>query len=235
MISNLLEKELRPLYRQLLDEAPDDYCAFCAQWGSSYPCEPNAGIIFVGRATNGWITDSHDINVLFGNGDDAIFNRGDQMVWVKNNEGNCDGYNSRKSPFWRVIKGISSHYYNDDWYNKIAWSDLCKLAPIDEGNPSDKIYYQTLEANRKILATEIRILSPKVVVMLTGDNWAKDYIEYLNGGDIPECTSDKLWNSGCNKAKLYSIKGISYIVSEHPQGKDETSHIDAITSLISEL
>ena len=66
----LLYDELKPLYEQLLEDVsyencpsrPDEICTFCAQWGDKY--EANDGVIFYGRAVNGWGT-NENINSLF--------------------------------------------------------------------------------------------------------------------------------------------------------------------------
>lgn len=59
--------------------------------------------MFVGRATNGWVTDCEDVDVLFGDTEDAIFNHHDEIKWVENLLGNTNGYNTRKSAFWHKV------------------------------------------------------------------------------------------------------------------------------------
>ncbi|MGN1211919.1 MAG: hypothetical protein ACI4TM_09560 [Candidatus Cryptobacteroides sp.] len=112
-----LRRALFPLYKELMEavepfrDDPRGLCPFALQWGPRFPQEERTGILFVGRATNGWVSFSNDPEVLFGDTDETIFNRADQMLWVHNLDGNRNGYNTRSSAFWNVIRGVSSAYY----------------------------------------------------------------------------------------------------------------------------
>lgn len=209
------------------------YCTatFCAQWGSKFPEETHCGILVVGRATNGWITDSQDIDTLFGKSKDAIFNRENQMKWVEDSYGAKNNYNTRRSAFWRVIKQVAERFYPTDWYAHIAWSNLCKVAPSERGNPNESLYYKELGDCQKIFATEINILSPKIVILFTSYDWAKDFLSYINGGLEPNSIEIKKWNNKYN-AIVYRINDVYFIVSEHPQRKKEKPHIECISNLI---
>lgn len=227
----LLRKELKPLYKDLMEAVKPynhDICPFAMQWGEEFPKENNQGILFVGRATNGWVSESDNVEDLFGTTDEAIFDRVDQMKWVERNDNPY--YNSNKSAFWRVIRGVSAVYYTQHELNHVAWSNVAKVAP-PEGNPDDTLYYLQLECSNKILSTEIKILSPKAVVFLTGEGWAKDAIEYLGNGIYPEPVAEKEWGGGFT-AKLYRLDKLGIILTEHPQTKEETTHVDAIKALI---
>ncbi len=229
-----LRTELKPLYKKLLnDNTFDDICSFCVQWGENFPLEKHKGILFVGKAVNSWKNNETDVDVLFGDSDDRIFNRDDQMQWVHDLEGSNDIYNTKKSAFWRVIKQVSSCYFPSKWYSHVAWSNLCKLAPFSKGgNPNDTLYYEQLDSCQKILMKEIEILSPQAVVMLTS-GWEKDFIFFLNDNTEPKSEITIEWYG--YSTKLYRIKGVNYIVSQHPQGKGEDKHVDAIIELISKL
>lgn len=225
----LLRKELKPLYKDLLEvvKPTDELCCFAMQWGEEFPIEKQQGILFVGKAPNGWYP-YDDIEVMFGDSEEAIFNRKDQMKWVEQN--NNPQYNTNKSAFWRVIRKVASVYYPTHELNHVAWSDVAKVAP-DGGNPNDTLYYLQLECCQKILAAEINILSPKVVVFLTGEGWARDFIQYLGNGFFPQKVAEQEWKGGYS-AKLYRLKKIGIILSEHPQGKNECTHVEAIKKLI---
>lgn len=63
-----LRNELKPLYENLLKNMAEfdyDKATFCLQWGENFPLEKHCGVMFVGRATNGWVTDCEDVDVLF--------------------------------------------------------------------------------------------------------------------------------------------------------------------------
>ena len=230
-----LKEVLRPLYENLLkDVSGFDYrkAFFCMQWGRNFPCQPNCGILFVGKATNGWITDAEDINVFFGTGEDRIFDRFDQMQWVENLEHNQSGYNTCNSAFWRVIKKVASYYYPQNWSSYIAWSNVCKAAPFAGGNPNDSLYYAQLEDCQKILKKEIEILSPKYVVFLTGKAWSVDFLRFINDGQETHSFQTEKWDK--YECKTYLIKDVYCILSVHPQGKKETEHSDCIIKLINQ-
>ena len=164
-----LKDSLLPLYDELLKgNSFEDVCTFCLQWGENFPVDKKTGILFVGKAVNGWIHDETDINVLFGETSDRIFARSDQMEWVSRLEGD-EKYNTNKSAFWRVIKRVSQHYYpNEKWYSNVAWSNLCKIAPFKGGNPNDKLYYEQLKSCQKILSKEMTQI---------GDSWRDFAVE----------------------------------------------------------
>ena len=164
-----LKEKLYPLYNSLLETtiSEKEIYTFCMQWGNQFPLEEKSGILFVGKATNGWITNSKNIEILFGETENRIFARDDQMKWVGKLENSIKGYNTRKSAFWRIIKNVSEYKYGkSEWHNKIAWSNLYKLS-FEKGNPDAKLKKSQLENCKKILETEIEILKPKYIVFIT--------------------------------------------------------------------
>ena len=228
---NQLREKLTPIYSRLLENNTyENVCTFCMQWGENFPEKENDGILFVGKAVNGWINDETDIDILFGNSEEKIFNRKDQMEWVHNHEGSENEYNTLKSAFWRVIKKVTLNFYpSENWFSFIAWSNLCKIAPFKGGNPNDGLYYEQLENCQKILAKEIEILAPKYVILLTS-GWEKDFLYFLNGGKETKSIKKVLWNG--YETKLYKINNINYITSQHPQGKPEEEHIETIVEIM---
>ena len=82
---------LKPLYKDLMDHCGafcDEYTeqtgvavvSFAAQWGKFFPQKERDGILFVGRATRGADNDDRDVDKLFDDPDERIFNRLDQMI-----------------------------------------------------------------------------------------------------------------------------------------------------------
>ena len=226
-----LQKSLQPIYQEMLENIEvknRDIYTFCMQWSKEFPREPNEGILFVGKATNGWISNETDIDILFGEHKKQIFNRDDQIEWVLDLEGNKIGYNTRKSAFWRVIKHISKSINGDSKLNKIAWSNLYKIS-YNKGNPSEKLKKMQLKFCKEILKKEIEILSPKYVVFLTS-GWEKEFIKFLNKGIKPNTetiTWDKNYHTSVTK-----IENITYVISVHPQGKKEKKHSKIVVELL---
>ena len=66
-----LKSELSPLYDKLIkdveNEQPAEKAFFCMQWGKNFPNADNDGLMFVGRATNGWQDHDYKASSFFGN------------------------------------------------------------------------------------------------------------------------------------------------------------------------
>ena len=224
-----LKKVLKPLYEELAQVDPEqEYITFCAQWGKKYQKD---GLLFVGRAVNGWITDCRDVELLFKEGDEnQIFAREDQMRWIE------DKNECSVSQFWRVVRAVSQDILGvgDDWYDHIAYSNLYKLAP-DGANPSNSLCKKQENVCYRIFKAEIETLQPKVVVLLAGVGWYYDFLCSLNNNSAPVLldsieipyTEDKNF-----KIETYRIGDVIYIGSLHPQGKPEQPHIEGIIETI---
>lgn len=200
-------------------------------------------MLFIGKATNGWVTNDVDAELLF-NPDYAerIVNRDDEMEWVLNRWGkdgkDADGvkYNTKRSAFWRVIKSVTcateKASKNDDWVQFISWSNLYKVS-LEEGNPPTILKTRQQEACCKILDLELEVLRPKNVIFLTS-GWEKFYLTHIGFQDLKDrphiC---KKWGYAEGfETYCFVYSGINIIVSPHPQGKDEYAHAETICSLL---
>lgn len=232
--------KIRSLYENLLcDNALEEYkektYPFFMQYGKRY-FNTEKRILFVGKATNGWATDSHDIEILFGdkmvNGEDQrIVNCDDQMEWVEKADGTntvYKNYNTNRSSFWRFIKSITKDSINsEDWFNSIAWTNLYKLAP-EEGNPSEKLMNIQYKKCVEILNEEIKLLKPNYLIFLTS-GWENSFIEKIK---IKINNEFKLYD---NYSLIFGEKDNKYYIqSFHPQGKTNTLLTDT-KELILEL
>ena len=88
------------------------------------------------------------------------------------------------SRFFTFIREILTQKYSvdDDWYEHLFYSNLMKIAPIDNkgGKPSNIEYSCQLELCLKLLKLEIASYKPKNVVIVAGYNWATDFLMSLN-------------------------------------------------------
>lgn len=230
-IAEKLLSSLYPIYEDLLNkENLGDICVFCIQWGNNFPSPENKGILYVGKAVNGWITNEKNAKLLFDlSNKDRIFQRSDQIEWVKNLRGTNDIYNTNKSAFWRVISKISESTYSNNWYSDVAWSNLYKLAPWEGGNPNASLRRIQEDHCKNILAKEIEVLSPKFVIMLTS-GWEREFLKHMNDGK--DIKHKEVVNWGNYTSNLYHINNVYYITTQHPQGKKETPHAKAISGFI---
>ena len=230
-----LRTYLIPLYKNLLEKniSEKDVYPFCMQWGKQFPIEEKSGILFIGKATNGWINNSINIEDLFGiQKGKMIFARDDRMTWVENLEKDKK-YNTNKSSFWRTIKRISKKENGkDNWSTKIAWSNLYKLS-FEKGNPDEKLKKNQIEICKKILETEIKVLNPKYIIFLTSE-WEKDFINYLTFDKKRENSKSLNWGKNY-KTFGFTVDYLNYIISVHPQGKNENEHFKKIVEIMKHL
>lgn len=103
------------------------------------------------------------------------------MAWVTERWGATEGYNSRKSPFWRVARkvteGLGICSDDKDWSSHLIWSNLYKVAPADGGNPNESLFNIQFDGCRKLLQQEIRDYCPRYLLFLT-ENPNPDHKHY---------------------------------------------------------
>jgi len=196
------------LARNYTEKDIENLSPFKSQIGGEYPSEAHKGMVFYGRATNGWDEDNHETlkEILTG---------------------------QRYRPFINLIYWVGWTYYGDSYYDKIVWSNICKIAP-DGGNPSGTLWDAQYPHMVKIIKKEIEILSPAVVVLVTGnaasEHWDAPFFEaFPNLHEIESIT----WGleKEC-KATLYSDGNLNVIVTDRPESRPIEEHANAITSLI---
>ena len=217
-----MKEALRPIYeRMLADESisklsEKNYCCMAPVVGNNYPKEPRTGFMFYGRANNGWEAGVDDtFDTIYSTKLDGLHQ------YIRNN----------KSAFLRVAGKVFSEYYDNDWIDHIAYSNLYKVAP-NAGNPNDPTCDAQWEYVTEIFKKEIETLLPKFVVLFAGTNWADDFIWYINGEEMPQPLETIIWDEDYGYSlSVYKIDEVYYIVSEHPQGKKEYLHAEAILSI----
>lgn len=216
-MKNTLKEKLLPLYSKFDPSDISRLSVFNVQIGDQW--KENESILFVGKAVNGW-NEINSITELF-----SEYDASDILSWL---EDNSDEYNPKSSAFWRVIKKVERNNSNisDNWYEKIAWSNLCKLAPKQGGNPNNADFEKQKDICREILLTEIDILKPKAVILFTSD-W--DILDLERDEPIAE----EFW--GNYSSSLYRNNDIYYIHTVHPQGKKEDEHVNAICKLLNKI
>lgn len=155
--------------------------------------------MLVGRATNGWgkgIDTSTQYSYVKGAVELFEQNTRFETEWgLKDGENNPyseyyevdkDGnrikdnlkkYYLSKSPFWdaalKIYQELSKNedHTKTDWYEDIVWSNIYKVAPLKEGNPSSRLIYAQAPACVKLLKEEIRILKPTHILMVVDESW----------------------------------------------------------------
>jgi len=110
-----------------------------------------------------------------------------------------------ESPFWRYAGMIAQTLLDtqdDSWSKKIAWTNLYKVAPAKEGNPSHALCKKQLPSCKQILEEELRILKPTHILVIARtrhrgniidppdtDYWTKNFYDvfekYQGGANHP--------------------------------------------------
>lgn len=196
--------------KQYLDSDINDLRMFDTQVGQDYPKEKRKGLLFYGRATNGWsfYGDEHEpINVIL----------------TKN----------RKRPFFKLLYWVGWTYYDENYCNTIAWSNIYKIAP-DGGNPSEFLCAAQEGYAKTIIKREIEILSPGVIVLVTGNTvgkkWSKPFFDaFPNLQEIDK----RIWSGAeDNITTLYSDGNLNVILTNRPEFRPIGAQCDSITTLI---
>lgn len=141
-------------------------------------------LMVVGRAVNGWedvefskcASVEAAVALVKAMHDSRDFSR-----IVDKGKGQKDWYLFSRSAFWRLIhnvlvafgEGTSDCWYDDQqqWQEKVLWSNLYKVAPRDGGNPDEPLQKLQYQKCVEILKEEIATYKPTHILFVTGDDW----------------------------------------------------------------
>ena len=193
---------------------------FLAMVGHAY----DRGLMVVGRAVNGWadgITPSQlgapaEVEWYARLVQKSVSGNGEcPMYWVTAGWGVGDGYNTKRSAFWRCIRRVVQDLGIADvedagWSSHLVWSNLYKVSPAGGGNPSNVLCEIQFPGCAELLNLELRAYRPARVLFLTGVDWAAPF---LQAGGLQE-------GVGFHYVKRAGdAHGARCVVAVHPQGK----------------
>ena len=142
------------LYNQLAleigEEARKKNGIFLPEVGSEY--QVGKGLMICGRAARlGQDDYTYDEYVTSPMAQvERIFGAEEQIEWAEEDRGCREGYNPARSPFWRVIRKVSSGLYSEaDWYKHIIYNNLYRVSA--DNNPTDSLCYKQMEICSKLL------------------------------------------------------------------------------------
>lgn len=233
----------KTIYRNLLNRLEksnyrnrsQNLCCFSAQKGSLY----NNNLMVVGRAVNDWgnifqledIQSDSLLEELFPGspGHDC------PLEWVESSWGSSEGYNTKRSAFWRVANKISQSVNqledNELWASKIVWSNLYKVAPSGGGNPNDSLCDLQFNACNDLLKIEVEEFRPKYIVFLTGQDWFNGFLsENISLNSI----TDTKWVDAQGILELNGSVS-KFVVAQHPQGKPESELLKEIVNALAKV
>ncbi len=222
-------------------ETLGELTGFMSMVGLSYSNE----LMVIGRAVNGWSTgwnpkswNDECIREQFANDIFDSVTNGDTcpMRWVSEHWGKHDDlhYNTRKSPFWRVIRNVVSELRIADvetlgWPSHLVWSNLYKIAPYDGGNPSNKLCSFQFEGCKTLLQEEFRLFKPKRALFLTGLDWAEPFLAEFT--PPVDAVSGYQYVEAAGQIIFGEAQTCQVVVAVHPQGKSEDVWVNEVTAV----
>lgn len=189
----------------------------------------NGGIMFVGRAVNGWCplegsVENNDIIARLERCEKCTLDwvKGEN-VWEHCVDNKCPFADGKKidgrvpnSPFWQMVKHIcEKNDIFDEWYKKIVWSNLYKSSYIEGGNPVD-FYEEQIDFCNEILIEEIDVYKPSKIYFITENNGKKNRTWFCE-----EYKQNQKINFKKVYEKLYKNKNIEVYILTRPEFKNK--------------
>ena len=199
--------------------------------GARYDVE----LLVIDRSVNGWIDDwtSRQLQdpmvrrqaVEFMRRDAEPDNR-DRMAWVTDRWGATNGYNTRRSAFWRVLRRISGgDEAQKDWPGRLVWTNLYKVSPAVGWNPGADLQHAQRATATELLRLELEAFAPRRVLAMTG-GWLAPFVDGL--GLSLDARAGLIEHVG-------SCAGRAWVVAKHPMRKPEDRFVDEVLSAFAEL
>jgi hypothetical protein len=198
--------------------------------GAAYDGE----LLVIGRSVNGWVEDwtaaqlrdpdQRTAAVALLRRDAEPADR-DRMAWVTDLWGARDGYNTRRSAFWRVLSRFVPGGGADGWPGRLVWTNLYKVSPAAGWNPGADLQRAQRPAATELLRRELTAYAPRRVLALTGS-----WIDPFAGGlGLTIATRGGLVEG------LGERDGTAWVVAKHPMGKPEDRFVAEVTDAFAEL
>ena len=202
-------------------------------------------LMVVGRAPNGWDWDEGFLHADVADMDNALSyvdksiaymtSVEDPLGWIDEQAGASDGYNTNRSAFWRVSRGVLEGLCGATpdgrrWSSRLVWSNLYKIAPAHGGNPSNSLADKQEGLATELLQQELADYRPKAILFLTGRDWADAFLRTLPGCRVTDGTEPT------EGAGTISVDGetVPFVICPHPQGKSEEPLVTAAVAALRE-
>jgi hypothetical protein len=222
------------LLEAVASATPDPHVPIAPFWplrGRRYRSE----LLVVGRSVNGWVEDwtvgqlrdpavrRHAVAQMRR---DAQQTDRDRMAWVEDLWGTVEGYNTRRSAFWRVLRRL----LNDDidvpgWPGQLVWTNLYKASPAAGWNPGADLQRVQRPLATDLLKIELNTFAPRRVLAMTGD-WIRPFQDQL-GLSIQG-------RSGLVDGAGYDAER-AWVIAKHPMGKPENDFVASVRTAFVDL
>lgn len=209
-----------------LPEAP--LTAFVAARGVDYDGE----LMIVGRAVNGWDPEFSPSAIATEPGLNdfmlQLFKRyatGECIVrQIATNWGDS-------SAFWRVTRRVVhelriADIEHPNWASHLVWSNLFKVAPSAGGNPSQKLGDIQRQGCCELFKQELETYKPRRLLMLTGLDWANEFLEFVGAKIKVDSSADQAQAYGT--IRLTDGRDVRYVTATHPSRKPESPWVEQV-------
>jgi hypothetical protein len=199
----------------------------------------NRELLVIGRSLNGWINEWTARQLA-----DREVRRsavatirthaeqfdGCRMRWVTDLWGAREGYNTRRSAFWRVLRRILlSHGATvadpEHWSSVLAWTNLYRVSPAAGWNPGSDLQRAQRAGAVDLLRLEIDAFEPRRVLALTG-GWIEPFATGL-GLELQA-------RAGLVE-RIGVVDGRAWVVAAHPMRKPENKLVDEVLDAFAQL
>lgn len=241
---------LYPVAEQADKLKAEPVSGFLAAKGQFY----DGRLMVVGRATNGWETEEWKEGILpselaqpgvVSRYADSVFRRSNSgdpcplgwvsYLWGKENE----PYNTRRSAFWRVIRGVMiglglAFDNQEDWPSYLVWSNLYKVAPTKAGNPREILCRLQLDGCIQLLWLEVETYRPERVLFLTDYQWwARPLLEQI-GARLHESPNTRQVRAA-GRLEVDPTHSARVVVSTHPMRKPHQQWVNEAVAAFTSL
>jgi hypothetical protein len=231
-----------PIFEQMLEgvarAATDPNVPLVPFWplrGAAYDAE----LLVIGRSVNGWIEDWTATELADPATRRAAVERmridaepaeGCRMGWVTNLWSAQDGYNTRRSAFWRVLRRIvltePAHGAGaDHWSSYLVWTNLYKVSPAAGWNPGADLQRAQRADAIELLRLEVAEFAPRRVLALTG-GWIAPFADDLGLALEPR--------AGFVEG-IGHVEGRAWVVAKHPMRKPEAPFVAEVLAAFADL
>jgi len=211
-------------------------------------------LMVVGRATNGWETEEWKEGILpselvqsgvipsYAN---SVYHRSNAgnpcpLKWVSDRWGQNDKkYNTRRSAFWRVIRGVMiglglAFDNQEDWPSYLVWSNLYKVAPTKAGNPGETLCRLQHDGCIRLLRLEVETYRPERILFLTDYQWwARPFLEQI-GAHMHESPNTRQVRAA-GRLEVDPTHSARVVVSTHPMRKPHQPWVNEAVAAFTSL
>lgn len=214
---------------------------------TSVPClvgnqfhDQDIKIMVVGRAVNGWEVEFEDCSSLEATTKSVLTQKSGmdafEADWVLDENGKK--YYFAKSPFLRMMRQLVGAFTGseENWQQRLAWSNLFKIAPRNGGNPSWLMIREDIALYCDIIKEEIKQNTPDIVVFVTDINFFDPYpnhktyssfLKLMSKTSLSDIKSEYI----CMAGNYIDNQNIKLVVCKRPERRPIAEMVEDIVNI----